>query len=109
MDNNFLDKSNNTKHSPNNKIGEFLNNIKNRFSKSINNSKKDKDILEKYHYAINNGAVSDDSSLTLNARLKNLKNKWRPSNVLNTNLIKNEITTFIDWNKNYKIIAINLF
>jgi hypothetical protein len=51
----------------------------------------------------NIGSVIKDKLKTLSP------NKWKAPKILKTNLIKGEVTTFFDWKKNLKVLAVNIF
>jgi len=51
----------------------------------------------------NIGSVIKDKLKTLSP------SKWKAPKILKTNLIKGEVTTFFDWKKNLKVLAVNIF
>ena len=48
------------------------------------------------------------SEETIKEKLVSVSEKWKAPKILKTNLIKGEITTFIDWKKNIRLLSINI-
>lgn len=113
-----LNKKESTSGKGNFSLASFLKFKKENKDDFSEKNKENKKILEKYHDELKNNAnlkldefkVDDKSFLSKKeGNLSGDDGKWKVSSVIQTNLIKNEASIYIDWEKNIIISLVYFF